>query len=324
VIGPYKLVARLHLWNALGVLPFTSGNSARRRLKMPVTILKKPKASKTAMPSHLVHALGDEAMQLASGLDLSNRTTRTPLGWITDGSPSMTGFTQLQLDSAVSMVDELRMIPTTSRSVMMNIVQLGTPSVATGFQQIAKFQVPPLHVARFTPLHTALDLMTNDLGGLCSDLRANGIERTDSVVIITTDGGANDAGPGVLAKSIDAFLSIGKKWSVDKPRGRRGQQAGRSDSQEVAECDSAAAYRGIERGGADAVHSEDREASQRVTSWTEDRVGTAGRNQYFGLRRLLFRWSTKRQASAPARCRRFIDAYFCFLYFASNILAVSG
>lgn len=181
---------------------------------MPVTLLKKPKASKSAMPSALSHALGEEPSALASGLDLTNRTTRTPIGWITDGSPSMTGFTQLQLDSAVSMVDELRKIPTTARSVLMSIVQLGTPSVSTGFQEIAKFQVPPLHVARSTPLHSALDLMTNDLGSLCSDLRANGIERTDSVVIITTDGGANDAGPGVLEKSIDAFLGIGKKWSV--------------------------------------------------------------------------------------------------------------
>lgn len=181
---------------------------------MPVTLLKKPKASKTAMPSILGQSVAKEATPLASGLDLTNRTTRTPLGWITDGSPSMTGFTQQQLDSAVSMVEELRMIPTTARSVMMNVVQLGTPSMATGFREIGKFHVPPLHVARSTPLHTALDLMTNDLGGLCSDLRANGIERTDSVVIITTDGFANDATPEVLAKSIDAFLSIGKKWSV--------------------------------------------------------------------------------------------------------------
>jgi uncharacterized protein YegL len=180
---------------------------------MPVTLLKKPKASKSTSPL-VGAAFSEEASPLVSGLDLTNRTTRTPLGWITDGSPSMTGFTQLQIDSAVSMVGELRKIPSTARSVMMNVVQLGTPSVATGFHEIAKFQVPPLHVARSTPLHTALDLMTNDLGGLFSDLRANGIERTDSVVIITTDGGANDAGPGVLDKSIDAFLSIGKKWSV--------------------------------------------------------------------------------------------------------------
>lgn len=181
---------------------------------MPVTLLRKPKASKTAATPLVGAAFKEEASSLVSGLDPTNRTTRTPIGWVTDGSPSMTGFTQLQLDSAVSMVDELRKIPTTARSVMMNVVQLGTPSVATGFHEIAKFQVPTLHFARSTPLHTALDLMTNDLGGLCSDLRANGIERTDSVVIITTDGFANDATPEVLMKSIDAFLGIGKKWSV--------------------------------------------------------------------------------------------------------------
>jgi uncharacterized protein YegL len=181
---------------------------------MPVTILKKPKASKVAKPSVVEQALGEAVSTLASNLELSNRTTRTPIGWITDGSPSMTGFTQLQLDSAVSMVDELRKLASTARSVMMNVVQLGTPSIATGFHEIAKFQVPPLHVAKSTPLHAALDLMTNDLGGLCSDLRASGIERTDSVVIITTDGFANDASPEVLARSIDAFLGIGKKWSV--------------------------------------------------------------------------------------------------------------
>ena len=126
----------------------------------------------------------------------------------------MTGFTQLQLDSAVAMVEELRGIPTTTRSVLMNVVQIGTPPAATGFHEIARFRVPSLHVARSTPLDTALDRMTHDLGGLCADLRAAGIERTDSVVILTTDRFANDATPEVLAKSVEAFLAVGKKWSV--------------------------------------------------------------------------------------------------------------
>ena len=181
---------------------------------MPVTLKKKPKALKTAVPSVLDPAFAEEGSAFASGLDLANRTTRTPIGWVTDGSPSMTGFTQQQLDSAVSMVEELRKIPSTARAVMMNVVQLGTPPVATGFHEIATFRVPSLHVAASTPLHSALDQMTRDLGGLCSDLRANGIERTESVVIITTDGFANDTTPEGLARSIDAFLAVGKKWSV--------------------------------------------------------------------------------------------------------------
>ncbi|MFO0936221.1 MAG: hypothetical protein U0798_06875 [Gemmataceae bacterium] len=179
---------------------------------MAISLTKKPKASKS--PSLLDQAMAERATPLVSGLDLTNRATRTPLGWVTDGSPSMTGFTQQQLDSAVSMVAELAQLPITSRSVLMNIVQIGTPPVSTGFQEIGQFQVPPLNVAKSTPLHTALDQLTNDLGGLCSDLRVNGIERTDSVVIITTDGFANDTTPEILAKSIDAFLAMGKKWSV--------------------------------------------------------------------------------------------------------------
>jgi uncharacterized protein YegL len=181
---------------------------------MPVTLSKKSKVTKVSPPPFLDRVLPNEPLALAGGLDPSNRTARTPVGWVTDGSPSLTGFTQLQLDSAVSMVEELRKMPTTARSVLMNVVQIGTPPAATGFHEIARFQVPPLHVARSTPLHTALDRMTSDLGGLCSDLRAVGIERTDSVVVVTTDGFANDVTPDVLAKSIDAFLAVGKKWSV--------------------------------------------------------------------------------------------------------------
>lgn len=181
---------------------------------MPVTIVKKPKASKSVSSSVPLPGATEEAAPLASALDQANRATRTPLGWVTDGSPSMTGFTQLQLDSAVAMVGELRAIPTTARSVLMNVVQIGTPPAATGFHEIAAFRVPPLHVAKSTPLHSALDRMTHDLGGLCSDLRPAGIERTDSVVILTTDGFANDAPPEVLAKSVEAFLEVGKKWSV--------------------------------------------------------------------------------------------------------------
>ncbi len=182
---------------------------------MPVTFTKKPKASKTTELPPLV--LGNspcEETQLVTWLDPYNKTSRTPLGWITDASPSMTGFTDAQLKSALAMVGELVELPATSRSVMMNIVQIGTPPVATGFSEIAKFRVPELHVAETTPLHTALDRMTHDLGALFSDFRARGIERTESVVIITTDGHANGTTQEEIYESIRKFLELGKKWSV--------------------------------------------------------------------------------------------------------------
>lgn len=177
---------------------------------MPVTINKKPKTYKSSLPPGKVY----EPESPVSGLNTSNRAARTAIGWITDGSPSMTGFTEAQLQSAKSMVAELQQLPSTSRSVMMNIVQIGNPPMATGFEEIADFRVPGLLVAHSTPLHSALEQMTTDLGGLCSDLRAQGIERTESVVIITTDGFANDAGPEQLEDSIRKFLDMGKKWSV--------------------------------------------------------------------------------------------------------------
>jgi uncharacterized protein YegL len=65
-----------------------------------------------------------------------------------------------------------------------------------------------------TPLHAALERITHDLGGLCSDLRAQGIERTESVVIITTDGFANGGGAHGIDQYIEKFLEMGKKWSV--------------------------------------------------------------------------------------------------------------
>ncbi len=182
---------------------------------MPVTFTKKPKASKaTELPPLVLGHAPCEETQLVTWLDPSNKTTRTPIGWITDGSPSMTGFTEMQLKSAVSMVGELVQLPATSRSAMMNIVQIGSPPVATGFSEIAKFQVPELHIASTTPLHTALDRMTHDLGTLFSDFRARGIERTESVVIITTDGYANGTTEEELNESIRKFLELGKKWAV--------------------------------------------------------------------------------------------------------------
>lgn len=182
---------------------------------MPVTFTKKPKASKTTeLPAPVRGFSPREETHLVTCLDSSNKTTRTPIGWITDGSPSMTGFTDAQLQSAVSMVGELVQLPATARSVMMNIVQIGTPPVATGFSEIARFRVPELHVAQTTPLHTALDRITHDLGALFSDFRARGIERTESVVIITTDGYANCATETEINESIRKFLELGKKWAV--------------------------------------------------------------------------------------------------------------
>ena len=182
---------------------------------MALNYTKKPKASKaTESPETILGLRTREATLLVSGLDLTNRSTRTPLAWVTDGSPSMDGFTKEQLQSAAFMVDELAKLPSTSRSVMMNVVQIGTPPVATGFSEIAKFEVPSLHLAQSTPLHAALDRLTADLGALFSDFRAKGIERTESIVIITTDGFANDTTEEEFKSCVRKFLEMGKKWSV--------------------------------------------------------------------------------------------------------------
>ena len=71
-----------------------------------------------------------------------------------------------------------------------------------------------MHIAMSTPLHAALDQMTHDLGALFSDFRARGIERTESVVIIMTDGFANGTSEEELNESIRKFLDLGKKWKV--------------------------------------------------------------------------------------------------------------
>lgn len=179
---------------------------------MPVRLTKKGKGS--PLPTSPAGRDVEPVTELVSFLDASNRTTRTPVGWIADGSPSMTGFTEVQLVSAGAVVRELRDLPATARSVLMNVVQVGDPPAATGFREIAAFEVPPLHPWKSTPLHLALDRMGADLGGTCSDLRALGVERTEGVVVITTDGFANDAPTEVIDASVRRFLDLGKKWAV--------------------------------------------------------------------------------------------------------------
>jgi uncharacterized protein YegL len=180
---------------------------------MPITIKKKAGSTKAARP-----AVDEEAtpptQPCESGLDPSNRTTRTPFGWVLDGSPSLEGFTAVQLRSAEVMVEDLRRLPATGRSILMNMVQLGTPPSATGFVEIEKFRVPALEVVTTTPLHLALDRMTQDFGRLFADIRQCGLERTESVVIFTTDGLANGCTADVLTASIDAFTKLCKRWSV--------------------------------------------------------------------------------------------------------------
>lgn len=181
---------------------------------MALSLLKKPKATKPAGPPLPSPLVAEPPPSLTPGLDLANHSTRTAIGWITDGSPSMTGFTDVQLESAKSMVGELCRLPSTAQSVMLGVVQIGTPPVGTGFQEIARFQVPPLHASKSTPFHLALDRMAGDLGALFSEFRTGGIERTDSVVVITTDGFANGATAEELGQSVQRFLDLGKKWSV--------------------------------------------------------------------------------------------------------------
>lgn len=182
---------------------------------MAVTLkTKKAKPSKPVaktLPGDLETVVELSATQ---GLDVTNRSTRTAIGWIADGSPSMTGFTEAQLTSAKSVVEQLRQMPATSRSVMMNIVQIGTPPVSTGFADIGAFQVPGLHAPHSTPLHSALNRMVSDMSEVFAKFRGEGIERTESVVVITTDGHANDSVDGALELSVRNYLAFCKKWSV--------------------------------------------------------------------------------------------------------------
>jgi len=181
---------------------------------MPISIKKTTGTGRCSRPAVNEAVAAHPPQVCESGLDPSNRTTRTPLGWVLDGSPSLEAFVEAQLHSAETMVEDLRQLPTTGRAILMNVVQLGTPPHATGFVEIEAFRVPPRHPTSNTPLHLALDRMTHDLGRLFADLRRGGIERTDSVVIVTTDGGANGCPPDVLAASVRAFLDLGKRWSV--------------------------------------------------------------------------------------------------------------
>jgi len=98
---------------------------------MPLKVVSKAKAAKAASP--ILHStIGVEQVQTnSSGLLVSNRSIRTLISWIADPSPSMTGFTDAQLGAAKAMVAELRQLPTTARTVMMNIVQIGTPPLSS-------------------------------------------------------------------------------------------------------------------------------------------------------------------------------------------------
>jgi len=181
---------------------------------MPIAIKKKTGSAQPTRHVAPLEKAPPEPQPCESGLDSSNRTTRTPLGWILDGSPSLEAFAEAQLHCAEAMVEELRRLPTTGRSILMNMVQLTTPPAATGFAEIEVFRVPSLQSTSGTPLHLALDRMTHDLGRLFADLRQCGVERTESVVILTTDGYANGCTQDVLNTSIQSFLAVGKRWSV--------------------------------------------------------------------------------------------------------------
>jgi len=151
---------------------------------------------------------------LSHWLDPKNRKVRTPIGWVLDPSPSMDAFTEAQLEKAKQMVEEFLKNPLLNRTVMMNVVQIGEPAAATGFSELASFRVPDIARSNSTPLHLALDRMKADFGRLISEIREQGIDRTESVVIITTDGMANGCTQGVLDQSIREFNEQAKRWSV--------------------------------------------------------------------------------------------------------------
>jgi uncharacterized protein YegL len=147
-------------------------------------------------------------------IDLQNRNTRTPLTLLFDNSPSCSSFHATQVSTMDSCTGQLRSMPTITRSLLINVIQFGSPVAdMTGYREIAEFEMPPIRPFPSTPIHQALDAATESFEALCGKLQEAGIERTESVCVISTDGCPDVGSRELLTESIARFHAACRRWS---------------------------------------------------------------------------------------------------------------
>jgi hypothetical protein len=169
---------------------------------MPLRI-NTTKGDRQAARSEPPPSQDERAVAPAGVLDLGNRSPRSPVAWLIDGSPSVAEQHADQRTQTETALAELRRHPVAGRSVVFNLVQIVDVPVSTGFVDIARFALPPFLTGGSTPIHAALERAVDDAEALAAKLRTNGFERTEGVVVLTTDGcatrsaGSEDGeGPG--------------------------------------------------------------------------------------------------------------------------------
>jgi uncharacterized protein YegL len=148
-------------------------------------------------------------------LNSSNRSARTLFAWLLDPSPSVQSVMEQQLESQGKLARQLLDRPETARSVMINTIQMGDPtSVMTGFHELATYEAPAIHPCNSTPLHRLIQDAGDAFGSAIPVLREHGLDRTVSIALCTSDGGANGCSGAELLATIKQFHQQCDRWSI--------------------------------------------------------------------------------------------------------------
>lgn len=180
------------------------------------------------MPIQIKKSSGDDAMAPVEGrrkaveqthrpsgeFDPKNRSPRSLVGWSADMSPSVAEEHANERDHIESALETLRKHPVAGRSVMFDLVQILDTPISTGFADIARFTLPAFQAGNSTPIHTTIELARSDFEQAVARLRSQGLDRTESVWVFTSDGFANGCSVEELDAAVTRFRQTAKKLSV--------------------------------------------------------------------------------------------------------------
>ncbi len=174
-------------------------------------------AAQVSEVAHKINSKTTASIQFDSNsvlLNEANNTPRTPISVVLDTSGSVSNWLKGTLSTADKMIEDFRLMPATRESIVFDLTQIGSPPISTGFKELKDVIIPDVQAIGLSPIALGIKRATLNLASLIGRLREKAIERTEGVVIITTDGFENVSSKEEFDAILDEFHSACARWSV--------------------------------------------------------------------------------------------------------------
>ncbi len=202
--------------------------------KLPTAPKKKQKEGKKSLPLEVnppsftefvqndtpreitvqVQTNNDQIPELVTFLDPENKNPRSLVSLAMDYSGSVAPVIAKTANTIKEIAKELFGIPNVGQSVLLNVIKIDNTPKRTPFACLDKIQIPDPTMTLNSPIANGIAAMTSAMIQMIKKLRAEGLERTQGVCILTSDGHENQVTPTEYFTIAKSFREMCDRYSV--------------------------------------------------------------------------------------------------------------